>query len=97
MKIKVMLMRALFVSIPCAPLASLLAVCAAEGSIKLGMAHGLVFGLGAALTPMLILLPLISLLGSELRENREWITRWIRRGAAAVLVALGLRRIFLGV
>ena len=82
---------------PCAPLASLLAVCAAEGSIKLGMAHGMVFGLGAALTPMLILLPLISLLGSNLRENREWITRWIRWGAAAVLVALGLRRIFLGV
>ncbi len=96
-KIKVMLMRALFVSTPCAPLASLLAVCSAEGSVKLGMAHGLVFGLGAALTPMLILLLLISLLGSNLRENREWITRWIRRGAAAVLVALGLRRIFLGV
>ena len=81
---------------PCAPLASLLAVCAAEGSIKLGMAHGVVFGLGAALTPLLILLPLVSLLGKHLRENREWVTRWIRRGAAVVLVVLGLRRIFLG-
>ena len=63
---------------PCAPLASLLAVCAAAGSIKLGMANGVAFGLGAALTPLLILLPLISLLGKNLRENREWITRWIR-------------------
>ena len=71
-------------------------VCAEE-SIKLGMAHGMIFGLGAALTPMLILLPLISLLGSNLRENRELITHWIRWGAAAVLFALGLRRIFLGV
>ncbi len=81
---------------PCAPLASLLAVCAAAGSIRLGMANGAAFGLGAALTPLLILLPLISLLGKNLRENREWITRWIRWGAAAVLIVLGIRRILLG-
>ena len=80
---------------PCAPLASLLAVCAAAGSVKLGMASGAAFGLGAALTPLLVLLPLISLLGKNLRDNREWLTRWIRWGAAAVLVLLGLRRIFL--
>lgn len=82
---------------PCAPLASLLAVCAAAGSIKLGMANGVAFGLGAALTPLLILLPLISLLGKSLRENRAWITRWIRLGAATVLIVLGLRRILLGI
>lgn len=80
---------------PCAPLASLLAVCAAAGSVRLGMANGMVFGLGAALTPMLILLPLISLLGKSLRDNREWITRWIRWGAAAVLILLGVRRLLL--
>ena len=80
---------------PCAPLASLLAVCAAAGSIQWGMANGVAFGLGAALTPLLVLLPLISLLGKNLRDNREWITRWIRWGAAAVLIVLGLRRIFL--
>ena len=80
---------------PCAPLASLLAVCAAAGSIKMGVANGVAFGLGAALTPLLILLPLISLFGKNLRDNREWITRWIRWGAAAVLILLGLRRLFL--
>ena len=80
---------------PCAPLASLLAVCAAAGSIKLGMTNGMVFGLGAALTPLLILLPLINLLGKNLRDNREWITRWMRWGAAAVLILLGLRRLML--
>ena len=80
---------------PCAPLASLLAVCAAAGSIQWGMANGVAFGLGAALTPLLVLLPLISLLGKHLRDNREWITRWIRWGAAAVLIVLGLRRILL--
>lgn len=80
---------------PCAPLASLLAVCAAAGSIRLGMTNGMVFGLGAALTPLLILLPLISLFAKNLSDNREWITRWIRWGAAAVLILLGLRRLML--
>lgn len=80
---------------PCAPLASLLAVCAAAGSVPLGMASGLVFGVGAALTPLLVLLPLVGLLGRSLRESRAWLTRWIRWGAAAVLILLGLRRILL--
>jgi cytochrome c-type biogenesis protein len=80
---------------PCAPLASLLAVCAAAGSVKIGAVNGVAFGLGAALTPLLIFLPMISLLGKSLRENREWITFWIRWGAAAVLILLGLRRIML--
>lgn len=80
---------------PCAPLASLLAVCAAAGSVRLGMTNGMMFGLGAALTPLLILLPLISLLGKSLRDNREWIIRWMRWGAAAVLILLGLRRLLL--
>jgi sulfite exporter TauE/SafE len=80
---------------PCAPLASLLAVCASAGSIKLGMENGMAFGLGAALTPLLIIFPLISLLGINLRDNREWLTRWIRWGAAAVLILLGLKRLLL--
>jgi cytochrome c-type biogenesis protein len=80
---------------PCAPLASLLAVCAATGSIRWGVANGAAFGLGAALTPLLVLLPLVSLLGRQLREHRDWITRWIRWGAAVVLVLLGMRRILL--
>lgn len=80
---------------PCAPLASLLAVCAAAGSIQLGIANGVAFGLGAALTPLLILVPLISLLGKQLRENRDWLTRWIRWGAAVVLLLLGVKRILL--
>jgi len=80
---------------PCAPLASLLAVCAAAGSIRLGLANGIAFGLGAALSPLLLLLPLIGLFGRNLRANRDWIGRWVRWGAAAVLVLLGLRRIIL--
>jgi sulfite exporter TauE/SafE len=80
---------------PCAPLAALLAVCAAAGSINHGLLNGVAFGLGAALTPLLILLPLICLFGASLRENRDWITRWIRWGAGFVLIVLGLRRVLL--
>ncbi len=81
---------------PCAPLASLLAVCAAAGSAGTGLANGVAFGLGAALTPLLVLLPLICAFGAKLRENRDWLIRWIRWGAAAVLVLLGLKRLMLG-
>lgn len=80
---------------PCAPLASLLAVCAAAGSVSSGMANGIAFGLGAALTPLLVLLPMICVFGAKLRENRDWLTRWIRWGAAAVLILLGLKRLLL--
>ncbi|MDD5181266.1 MAG: sulfite exporter TauE/SafE family protein [Gallionellaceae bacterium] len=82
---------------PCAPLASLLALCAAAGSVGHGLSNGLAFGLGAALTPLLVLLPLVGLLGKSLRDNREWLTRWIRYGAALVLIAIGIRRILLAI
>ncbi|HEX5363082.1 MAG TPA: sulfite exporter TauE/SafE family protein, partial [Gallionella sp.] len=80
---------------PCAPLASLLAVCAATGNMGMGMANGVAFGLGAAFTPLLLLLPLICMFGKRLRENRDWLARWVRWGAAAVLILLGLRRLLL--
>lgn len=78
---------------PCAPLASLLAVCAATNSAGTGFVDGLVFGLGAALSPLLVLLPLINVLGTKMRENRNWINRWMRMGSAGVLILLGLVRL----
>lgn len=80
---------------PCAPLASLLAVAAAAGGVGQGAVHGLAFGLGAALTPLLIFLPLVGVFGASLRDNRDWLARWMRWGAAFVLLAIGLRRITL--
>ncbi|MGE5466128.1 MAG: sulfite exporter TauE/SafE family protein [Ignavibacteria bacterium] len=80
---------------PCTPLASLLALSAQAGAVAQGAAYGLLFGLGAAITPILVLVPLAGRLGRELRSGRGWLGVWLLRGAAAVLVALGLRRIWL--
>ena len=80
---------------PCAPLGALLAACTVSGGGVEGMGYGLSFGLGAALTPLLLLLPLLGLFGNRLRENRPWLVKWTRWGAAAVLVAIGLRRLTL--
>lgn len=80
---------------PCTPLASLLALAAHSGSPAQGAAYGLAFGLGAAMTPILVLVPLAGRLGRELRAGRAWLARWLVWGAAAVLIVLGLRRILL--
>lgn len=78
---------------PCTPLASLLALAAHAGSAASGATYGLAFGLGAAMTPILLLVPLAGRLGQEIRNGREWIARWLIWGAAAVLIVLGLRRL----
>ncbi len=80
---------------PCTPLASLLALSANAGAAAQGAAYGLLFGLGAAITPILVLVPLAGRLGRELRSGRSWLGTWLVWGAAAVLVALGSRRIWL--
>jgi thiol:disulfide interchange protein DsbD len=80
---------------PCVPLASLLALAAHAGSAQAGAAYGLAFGLGAAMTPILVLVPLAGRLGQEMRKGREWLARWLIWGAALVLIVLGLRRLML--
>lgn len=80
---------------PCTPLASLLALAAQAGGAPQGAAYGLAFGLGAAVTPMLLLVPLAGHLGRELRAGRGWLVRWLNWGAAAVLIVIGLKRLLL--
>lgn len=81
---------------PCAPLASLLAFAAQSGSAVQGIAQGLAFGLGAAVTPLLLLLPLLSAFGARLRAEQHWLGLWLKRGAGLVLVVLGGYRLYLG-
>jgi sulfite exporter TauE/SafE len=80
---------------PCVPLASLLATSAQANSMVTGMGYGLAFGIGAAVTPMLIILPLLGKFGQNLRNGRPWIGQWAKYGAAMVLIAIGVRRLFL--
>lgn len=80
---------------PCTPLASLLALAAQSGSPAQGAAFGLAFGLGAAMTPILLLVPLAGRLGRELKSGRAWLARWLTTGAALVLIVLGVRRLML--
>jgi cytochrome c-type biogenesis protein len=80
---------------PCMPLASLLALAANTGNIAAGASYGLAFGLGAAITPILVLVPLAGRLGRALRSGRTWMMRCLLWSAAGVLVALGLRRLIL--
>jgi len=78
---------------PCTPLASLLALAANGQSALVGAGYGLAFGLGAAMTPILILVPLAGRLGRELRCGRAWVSRWLVWVAAGVLILLGLKRL----
>jgi thiol:disulfide interchange protein DsbD len=78
---------------PCTPLASLLALAANAGSAPQGAAFGLAFGLGAAMTPIIVLVPLAGRLGREIKSGRAWLSRWLVWAAAAVLILLGLRRL----
>jgi cytochrome c-type biogenesis protein len=80
---------------PCTPLASLLALAAHADSVTRGAAYGIAFGLGTAMTPILVLVPLAGRLGRELRAGRAWLSRWLLWSAAAVLVVLGVRRVLL--
>lgn len=82
---------------PCAPLASLLAFAAQSGSAPLGAAYGLAFGLGAAVTPLLLLLPMLGAFGARLKAEQAWLGLWVKRGAGVVLLALGMYRISLGI
>jgi thiol:disulfide interchange protein DsbD len=80
---------------PCAPLGWLVGICAASGSLADGLGHGLAFGLGAGVTPLLLLVPAFGLLGRRMVSERAWLGLWLRLAAGGVLVFLGAQRLFL--
>lgn len=79
--------------IPCAPLATLLATAAAGEAIDRGALLGFMFGLGALLTPMLVLIPAGASIAGSLRGDQPWLAGILRNGAAMVLTLIGCRRI----
>lgn len=79
--------------IPCAPLATLLATAAAGQAAGQGALLGMIFGLGALLTPMLVLIPASASIAARLRADQPWLADVLRLGAALVLLLIGCRRI----
>lgn len=80
---------------PCAPLASLLAACALAGGAASGLGYGMAFGFGAAVTPLILLLPALGFVGRQMVGERRWLAKALKWGAAALLVILGVRRLLL--
>lgn len=75
---------------PCTPLSALLLAAAATQSVAAGGALGIAFGLGAVLVPALLFGLLVAHFGSEVRHH---LARWqgqLTRGAALLLMVLGL-------
>jgi hypothetical protein len=87
------LLGSMLTLIPCAPLATLLAASAAGGSIGRGAYLGMLFGLGALMTPMLVMIPVAAGFGRHLRQECKWIAPWLRCGAATTLLILGKGRL----
>lgn len=81
--------------VPCAPLAALLAAAALGADPVHGLAMGVAFGLGAALTPLFVVMPLLGHLGREMVNDRPGLMVAMRWLGALILVALGVRRILL--
>lgn len=78
---------------PCAPLAALLAASALSGEVLAGASYGAWFGVGAAITPLILIVPIVGLSGRRLLVTQPQWLRWLRFGAGIALVALGLRRL----
>lgn len=90
------LLGAALAMVPCAPLASLVATAASSGSGLAGAGLGLAFGLGAAVTPLFLLLPAVGALGGALRRSQPWLGRWLRLSGALILAAVALQELTAG-
>jgi len=80
---------------PCAPLASLLAACALAGGAGSGLGYGVAFGLGAAVTPLVFLLPALGFISRQMVGQRQWLAKSLKWGAVFILIAMGARRLLL--
>jgi thiol:disulfide interchange protein DsbD len=74
-------------------LAALLAASAYTGEALAGASYGAWFGVGAAVTPLVLVVPIVGLSGRRLRGAQPQLLRWLTIGAGVALVALRLRRL----
>lgn len=78
---------------PCAPLAAMLAASAGAGDPVQGGVYGFLFGLGAALTPLFVVIPLLGSFGRRLHHERPWLGPWLLRSGGMVLILIGFSRL----
>jgi len=81
---------------PCTPLAALLAASAITSDVVLGSVYGFLFGLGAAFTPLFLVIPLLGSFGRAMKLEQPWLGKWLLRLGGIALVVIGIRRILLG-
>lgn len=80
---------------PCAPLSSLLVASALAANPLEGAGFGVVFGVGAGVTPLIVVIPLLGTFGRQMRRGKAWLGEWLRLGSGGVLMAIGMRRLIL--
>ncbi len=82
--------------VPCPPLLTLFTVAAGTGSMVLGLLDGLAYGLGLTLSPLLLLGGALAMIGRSIRTEARSLVPFVRYGAAAVMVLMGLRMLLEG-
>ena len=82
---------------PCTPLAALLAASAITSNALLGSVYGFLFGLGAAFTPLFLVIPLLGSFGRAIRAEQPWLGKWLLRMGGIALMSIGLQRVLLAV
>jgi cytochrome c-type biogenesis protein len=82
--------------VPCPPLLTLFTVAAKTGSIALGVADGLSYGLGLTLSPLLLVGGALAMIARAVRAEARALVPVLRFGAAAVMVLMGIRMLFQG-
>jgi cytochrome c-type biogenesis protein len=79
--------------IPCPPLMAIFLVAAKSGSLVLGITYGLVYGLGLAISPMIIACGVLSLIARSLRIEVNGIMPYLKTTSTALIVFMGVRMI----
>ncbi len=77
--------------VPCPPLLALFALAAREGSLVSGVAYGSVYGLGLALSPLLIAGGGIAMISEKLRAEAKGFIPYLQGFSVLLLLVMGLR------
>lgn len=80
--------------IPCPPLAAIFMLAAQHGSIALGIAYGLIYGLGLVISPLIIAGGGLAFVSASMREQLGSRMHYIEGLAMVIMVSMGLNILF---